>query len=142
MIKLLIFIFKYINVTWYIWTWFWSLTPHPLSNQLILAKVACRNLFGLLPKAKTLYIVPKRWNCEIAKPAETAETSITKFLHSFGVNNINILIRFRHSFDMLRSLKKKNKMNVRNVLKEAHPIHLSPKAWIHLSVSFSRDSEV
>ena len=85
---------------------------------MVITKVACQNLFGLLPKAKTLYIVPKRRNAETAKlpkpaktaeTAETAETSITKFLHSFGVNNINILIRFRHSFDMLLSLKKKNK---------------------------------
>ena len=54
-------------------------------------KVACRNLFGLLPKVETSYIVAKRRNAEIAKLAETAETvetaetSIVKFLHSFGI---------------------------------------------------------
>ena len=82
------------------------------AQEILADKVACRNLFGPLPKAETLYIVPKRRNCETAKlpkPAKTAETSITKFLHSFGINNINILIRFRYSFDMLLSLKKKNK---------------------------------
>jgi len=102
------------------------------AQEILADKVACRNLFGPLPKAETLYIVPKRRNCETAKlpkpaeTAETAETSITKFLHSFGINNINILIRFRHSFDMLRSLKKKNKMNVRNVPIFLKKTHYSP----------------
>ena len=77
-------------------------------------KVACRNLFGLLPKVKTPYIVAKRRNAKMTKPpklaetAETAETSIIKFLYSFGIVYYKILIRFRHSFDTLLSLKKKN----------------------------------
>jgi hypothetical protein len=48
-------------------------------------KVACRNLFGLMPKGETSYIVPKRRNAETAKPVKIAklpkhaETSIIGF---------------------------------------------------------------
>ncbi|GET55700.1 hypothetical protein RIR_jg30707.t1 [Rhizophagus irregularis DAOM 181602=DAOM 197198] len=55
------------------------------SESLAPVKVACRNLFGLMPKGETSYIVPKRRNAETAKPVKIAklpkhaETSIIGF---------------------------------------------------------------
>jgi hypothetical protein len=52
---------------------------------LKIIKVACRNLFGLMPKGETSYIVPKRQNAKIVKPIKIAkllkhaETSIIGF---------------------------------------------------------------
>ena len=40
------------------------------------------------------------------------------------------------------SYKKERKKNVRNVLRETHPIHSLPQSLIHLPVSFPRDPEV
>jgi len=54
-------------------------------TQLIMVKVACRNLFGLMLKGETSYIVPKCQNAKtaksvkIAKLLKHAETSIIGF---------------------------------------------------------------
>ena len=68
------------------------------------------------------------------------------FLNEKGKKKPIILLPFR-PFAPFRSprghsYKKERKKNVRNVLRETHPIHSLPQSLIHLLVSFSRDSEV
>ena len=72
-------------------------------------KVACRNLFGLMPKGETHCIVSKLRNCEIAKLPELAKLPklaklvklaklaklakfLFKFIRSFGITDYKILI--------------------------------------------------